>query len=318
MANLVGVLESAQRLVLPRVNVLSSPVITALEEAMAGMQRFNSHLAVHSFVGHLNEMMADLERKSTRLEKMLTEMKWPPPSLLPAPLADEITLAYAKGTLSATEVEELFVVFYTPERLKEMVETWDAKAEFQSRTKIAKAAIWAHNHEKFELSIPALLPQIEGLLGELFGHKGRFNGQHFLKYLKAVFGRDSRFDQIAVSFFMKVLLENFEWGDPMPAFSRHAILHGGDLNYGTAANSLRLILVFDLVLASAKFVSTKQGRKYHLASCSVLRDKGEPRAFSTRREAEHAGLSACTRCVGATLTRSKSQANQPRQAQHSK
>lgn len=198
------------------------------------------------------EMLEILERKGNRLEKMLFQLKWTPPGHLPAILLDKISLSFEKGQITAQDVDEIFVHFYNKDRLREIVNTWSEQQFIQPRIKILKEVVTAHTEGRFELSIPSILPQIEGIIADINEHAGRMKFTNIEKYVEAMFARDSRFDRIGKTFFLSILYEKFEWQDPIPFLSRNAILHGADTNYASASNSLRLILMFDLLQDSTK------------------------------------------------------------------
>jgi len=201
---------------------------------------------------NIAEMLEILERKGNRLDKMLFQLKWPPPGHLPAILLDKISLSFEKGKITAQDIDEILVHFYTKDRLQEIVNTWSEQKFIQPRMKILREVVTAHIEGRYELSIPSLLPQIEGIIADINKHAGRMNFPNIKEYVEAMFARDSRFDRVGKTFFLSILYENFEWQDPIPFLSRNAILHGADTNYASASNSLRLILMFDLLQDSTK------------------------------------------------------------------
>ena len=183
---------------------------------------------------------------------MLFQLKWTPPGHLSAILLDEISLSFEKGKITDQDVDEIFVHFYNKDRLQKIIDTWSEQKFIQPRIKILREVVIAHIEGRYELSIPALLPQIEGIIADINHHAGRMNFPTIKEYVEAMFVRDSRFDRIGKTFFLSILYESFEWQDPIPFLSRNAILHGADTNYASAANSLRLILMFDLLQDSTK------------------------------------------------------------------
>ena len=197
-------------------------------------------------------MLEILELNGNRLEKMLLELKWTPPGHLPASLLDKISLSFEKSQITAQDVDEIFVHFYDEDKLQEIVNSWTNQKYIQPRLKILKEVVTAHIEGRFELSIPSILPQIEGIISDIYEHAGRMNSSSIKDYVEALFAGNSRFDRIGKIFFLSILYENFEWRDPIPFLSRHAILHGADTNYASASNSLRLILMFDLLQESTK------------------------------------------------------------------
>jgi hypothetical protein len=105
----------------------------------------------------------------------------------------------------------------------------------------------AHEGQHYTLSVPVLLAQLEGLIAEARRHKGRFTGKTLVRYLESIRTEGSRFQRIAARFVVDTLWSDFHHGATAPALSRHAILHGADVQYGTAGNSLRAILYFDII-----------------------------------------------------------------------
>jgi hypothetical protein len=201
-------------------------------------------------------MLEILKEKGDRLDKMLFELKWPPPGHLSAVLLDKISLSFERGKITAQEVDAILVHFYNKDKLHSMLDSWSEQVFIRPRIKILKEVVTAHIEGRFELSIPALLPQIEGIIADIKEHAGRMNFKDVKKYAEALFSGNTRFNQVGKVFFISILYENFEWQDPIPFFSRNAILHGADTNYASAANSLRLILIFDQLQSSVKTPDT--------------------------------------------------------------
>lgn len=191
------------------------------------------------------EIIEILEKKGDRLDKMLFQLKWPPPGHLSARLVDQITLSFEKGKITAQDVDEILLHFYNKDKLQGILNTWAEKDFIKHRIKILEKVITAHVEHQFELSIPTILPQIEGVIADINKHVGRMKLKNIKDYVEEIFVRDSRFDRVSKAFLLSILYEDFEWRDPVPFLSRHAILHGADTNYASAANSLRLILMFD-------------------------------------------------------------------------
>lgn len=205
------------------------------------------------------EVLEWLKSTGSRLEGMLYQLKWPPPGHLSAALLDHISHSFEKGQLTTQDVDEIFVHFYDKDKLKKLVEGWSQRDFIQPRMKILKEAVAAHVEGRYELSIPTLLPQIEGTIADINKHAGRMKFKNMEDYVESIFARNSRFDRISKAFYLSILLENFKWQDPIPFLSRHAILHGTDTNYASASNSLRLILMFDRLQDSMKLTKMKTG-----------------------------------------------------------
>lgn len=148
------------------------------------------------------------------------------------------------------------------------------------------------------MSIPALLSQLEGIVADLVGHSGQMTGAMLKRYIAGALAIGVSAADLAGTFVAGVLLEQFAWGNPIPHFSRHAVLHGADTEYGSAANSLRLILVIDHLQHAVRYVATDRGRHYHVAGCPRLRRRGAPRAtFRDAAAASAAGRTPCRVCL---------------------
>jgi hypothetical protein len=243
------------------------------------------------------EIFRNFEQKMERLERMLLELGWPPPGHLPATLLDEITDEFHAGNLTPTDVEELFVHFYDAALLRELINGWKRSGHFPNRIHILQAAVGAHVEGRFELSVPAILPQLEGVIADLFGHTGWMNLAAFHQYLVTAFGKDSHFDRVSAAFMMNVILESFFWGAKIPRLSRHAILHGADTGYATSVKSLQVILAFDELQRSISYVASVDGTRYHLAVCPSIRKVKSRQVFHTLDETRNASLLPCRRCL---------------------
>lgn len=143
-------------------------------------------------------------------------------------------------------LDAFFVEFYTKDLLYEKLAFWSKKPNLNERIPILTAVIRAHVDGEYLLSIPALLPQVEGLIAKANRHQGKMNEKHLKSYYSRITA-DSKWDsELVHSFITNILLVRFEHDNPIGSpLSRHAILHGADVNYGTAKNSLKLIILFD-------------------------------------------------------------------------
>lgn len=278
----------------------SEGFLALIQSLNATAERFRSliprippSLSIPDFQG----IFKDLEGKMERLEQMLLALGWPPPGHLPATLLDQITEEFHAGNLASTDIEDLFVHFYDADLLRELTAEWKRNGHFPHRIHILDAAVGAHVAGQFELSVPAMLPQLEGVIAELFGHTGRMKGPAFQQYLVTAFSKGSHFDRVSAAFIINVILESFFWGAKIPRLSRHAILHGADTRYATAVNSLQIILAFDELQRSISYVASVDGTRYHLTVCPSMRNVKARRIFHTLDEARDASLQACRRCL---------------------
>jgi len=107
------------------------------------------------------------------------------------------------------------------------------------------------------------------------------------------------FDEAIQKYYLDIILAGFEHGTvPKSFLSRHAILHGGDTNYGNITNSLKSILLFDYLQDKFRLLSIGNGNCYHLIGCSVVQRNRQLDwvLYNNRTEAEMDGKRSCKLC----------------------
>ena len=99
------------------------------------------------------------------------------------------------------------------------------------------------------MSIPLLLAELEGTIAEFCEIKGKSGMKEYKNYVIDILGKskDSIDNEITKAYFVNNVLEGFFFGDKIPRFSRHAILHGADVNFDTKVNSINLIITLDTI-----------------------------------------------------------------------
>jgi hypothetical protein len=178
---------------------------------------------------------------------MLVRLAWPLPGHLGSKWLDDVTNSFLAGVLTEADVTEVFLNSYQKHGLQDVRHEWQKDPSIRKRLPILLDALKAHEERRFTLSVPVLLAQLEGLIAEAKQHKGRFTGKTLVQYLESIRTRGSRFQRIAARFVVEILWADFQHGASLPTLSRHAILHGADVDYGTGGNSLRSILYFDII-----------------------------------------------------------------------
>ena len=144
-------------------------------------------------------------------------------------------------------------------KLKETVGTWETNPLFASRMHIFNAALKAHCEGTYVLSVPALLPQIEGILNEYV----KVNGLEaklgkIEKVYKAVVGDTEEYPlsswAIANTLLFQLQTNTFTYTDFEIEFrksankrkaTRHTILHGISTNYDKPIHSLKAFVLLD-------------------------------------------------------------------------
>jgi hypothetical protein len=130
--------------------------------------------------------------------------------------------------------------------LVEMSDRWMSVPYLRQRENIIRDAVEAHKQRKFTLSIPALLPLVDGLSAEVLENQS----------MKAVAllanDRRAKDPEIWVrgfcDFVAHVYYKGYRFGkDTAPSLSRHGILHGRVSDYPSVLNSTRVFLFLDVI-----------------------------------------------------------------------
>jgi len=125
-------------------------------------------------------------------------------------------------------------------------------AKFPRREKIIKAAFVAHRREEYELSIPVLLAQTDGICKEVIGQHFFIRGKN-KKPQTAIY-----VEQITNGTMQAILLQPLaqvlpinksekERDENFSELNRHMVLHGESLDYGTKVKALKAISLINYV-----------------------------------------------------------------------
>jgi hypothetical protein len=165
--------------------------------------------------------------------------------------------------------------------LWDMIDRWDLYPGW--RREVFEEAFWAHKNERYILSVPALAPQIEGMLRQETGEYGRGNAwihkvndalgfeydaanpptsedlevavDEMLN--RALWDRYDTAEQVSLEhalFRVNELYNNGKFSDPefVNSTNRHAILHGVSENFGELTSTklfCAVQLIHEIVLA---------------------------------------------------------------------
>ncbi|MCK5397163.1 MAG: hypothetical protein KAJ33_02805 [Thermoplasmata archaeon] len=232
------------------------------------------------------KIIQDIERwgeVSDKYSMYMLQFNWPPPMDMAASSVPLIVNRIEKeGEAIKEELENAFIELYDERLLNEKLIEWKRKKWIKARIPIIESVIAAHIEGNYNLSIPTLLPQIEGAIYDGYGYKGWVTYEKFKKYSNGIISTGTHSESLRVAlseYIIKTLLVQFEYGKQVnSSLSRHAILHGGDTSYGSSVNSLKLILLFDYIVNSFRIVSIVGTKKYHLMGCHYI-DKSSRRKF---------------------------------------
>lgn len=143
----------------------------------------------------------------------------------------------------STKIDNLFIEYYKGDIRKQIISDLidiDVTKEYKE---ILNQIECGYDQNLFYLVIPVLFALIEGMIARGFNHKGQMNGTQLKDYInKLLDGAETESLQEVIN---KRMLVTFEHGKETDSpISRHAILHGGNIEFGTEAVALRLLLIF--------------------------------------------------------------------------
>ncbi|MED4046731.1 hypothetical protein P4640_27430 [Priestia aryabhattai] len=248
---------------------MSKSIKKSLESARPSLTQLQARIVEYDFPSllpyfeELGEMLKKAGDVALKYKSIIVELGYPPHREVPVEYVRDIVHDYDKygKEYVAKYIDELMFDYYDEQLVSEMSLKWENKNLAKSRIHILRNAIKCHNQMMYDASIPTILPQIEGIIAEAFGHVGNFNGYHIKVYLKNLLNKNLSENDLSLKdalyeYYVQNLLVKFEHGkEIMSDVSRHAILHGGDKNYGKQSNSLKLILLFDFLITVLNDVS---------------------------------------------------------------
>jgi hypothetical protein len=189
-----------------------------------------------------------------KYEIALMELGWVSPSDFDTALSKRIIeLFERRGKFAQREVDNLFLKIYTNDVIKDLTDSWWEYPFIQKRKIILQKCIEAHLQGNYELSIPVLMIQAEGICADPMDYKGYIKPAIFKEDVKREYF-DNDYNNPFMKFFDKVWNKNFYYNSNRTIESnRNAILHGHDLNYANKKNSLRLIFFIDFMIVKISF-----------------------------------------------------------------
>ncbi|PED72997.1 hypothetical protein [Bacillus pseudomycoides] len=209
-------------------------------------------------LSNLRELAQRHEEATLKFKTIMIELGFPPHDFMPINITGYVIQLYEEKGIEYTKrfLERYMCMFvYNKETLIEMHNSWQQAEWLEKRLPIISTVIEGHFNGYYMLTVPVILAQIEGVLVEgilkleavapdeqiKYKHQKSFLGQ-FLLGNKSSFSFDEQIEE----FYLNTVLVNFDRGKEIESdLSRHAILHGEDVNYGTKINSLKGILIFD-------------------------------------------------------------------------
>lgn len=257
---------------------------------------------LRDFQDRIQATVRGMRARKEQFDAVMIALGWPPPGELPLTAERIIAEVVDRDGLEAARklVDREVPKLYPRNILESMLSGWRARPMLQRRDAILTKAVKAHLAGDYELSIPVLLAQTEGIIADGFGHRGVMSGPTMRAYLDRLLESPDWWSnhQVVRAMFIRVILVGFEHGKPPGSdLSRHAILHGADTLYPTEANSLRAILMLDEVQKAFCLVAGPDGKLFHRFGCARTRSAGARLLrFRSVRLATERGLEPCPEC----------------------
>jgi hypothetical protein len=194
----------------------------------------------------LERSFRELPPRTQEALLLLGEHGWYMDLEMSVPELREFEKALSDGNVE--EAEDALAEYFEG-RLEEIEKSISER--FPRRAHLIRAAFNAHRRQEYELSIPVLLAQTDGICRELV------NQYLFIKQNKKP-GTAIYVDQVAADTFRAALLSPLAKTLPInasererpagfDALNRHTVLHGESLDYGSKINSLKAISLVNYV-----------------------------------------------------------------------
>jgi len=168
---------------------------------------------------------------------------------------------------------------YSWAALESTLKSWLENPIFARRIAILKDSLSVHKQGKWTLSVPSLLPQIEGLSLDIVKQLGLPRGRKAIvidKNINKEIGRtlpSQVFSSLSTDIFTPRemvaiytllyhlegqlykwinLLEEIRQTDELDYLNRHSVLNGAQIDYASKINSLRCFLILDTLQLATK------------------------------------------------------------------
>ena len=237
--------------------------IAELQEALAEALAPGTELRafIESFPAVADRLEKAMRELPPQAQAAFKDARFPPCNQFSLGDVNDIAETYtANGSAAATALTEPKAreAFYDEAQRTRMLDEWAANPKLTNRMRILRTSVAASVDGQFDIAIPALLAQLEGVIVDVFSHTGRMTEKKYKKFVLDLSAKDAFLGVRLDEFVRFTVLAQFEHGKALQSdLSRHAILHGGDTNYGTELNALKVIMLIDYVQALANASSAE-------------------------------------------------------------
>jgi hypothetical protein len=255
-----------------KIPVPNERLIQLISKQVNGLTAVLDKVSIPSLIsstGRLIDAQNNYKEREKQYVYVLAKCGWPPLWDIPIHYIRKINKTYEEMDFDdfSIYINKWILDFYTAEVFDSMIERWTTVEIIKKRLHILKDVIKAHLNKDYTLSIPTLLPQIEGTLRD-YDYNGKQISKKTLSGFIDLLLQDKDEYIPVKGLIVDELYEHFKWGDEKsPALSRHAILHGSDVSYNTEINSLRVILIYDMIVELITMMDYK--KEIHLTTAST-------------------------------------------------
>ena len=222
-------------------------VLVGLAEPMRRLAELIKPYLTHEYLIQLSEF----PQRTRQAFVTMANMGWFPDLSVSLPHLNELTEIVNCGTPEDTEV---YLANHFDNRVDEIERS--IVNRFPKRGGIILGSFNAHRDSYYELSIPVLFAQIDGICKELF------DSCLFIKNERTAL-REALLNEEVDGFFTAIFISPL--GEALPiwmtkkerknidiSLNRHMIMHGESLEYGTHTNSLKVISLLNYVAHALK------------------------------------------------------------------
>ncbi len=225
---------------------LHSKIPTIDPVLMASLQRTAERFNHIAKILNNVDFSFNIENDLVRYTELLIRLEMPPLKEIEYSTMKEL-IGIEDVSVAKNILVQHMLRIYDEQKIDCMFNAWRLLSVSQKRIHIFEEVIWAHQNKKYNVSIPTLMAQFEGLICDIT-NSNRLKDKVLQQHVVSILQSDDIYQDANISkeFWINVLLDNKS--DNERFLSRHAILHGEDINYGNYEKSLILIIAMDAVL----------------------------------------------------------------------
>ncbi|MCM2603740.1 hypothetical protein NDQ57_03360 [Rossellomorea marisflavi] len=212
----------------------------------------------------LGNQLREAAEEVDQFRTIIVELGYPPHESLPISDMRMIVQDYNEHGVEYVRkyIDSLMEDIYDDAYIEELTMEWESKELVSDRIPILRTAVRCHKQQAYYASVPTLLPQLEGTIAKGFKQDEYMTQKHLKVYLKKLLkvknpeDKYLSFEDALETYYLQYILVPFEHGQDVESdISRHAILHGGYVEYGHRNISLKLILLYDFLLSTLSNLS---------------------------------------------------------------